>query len=92
MARQLGGGSHGERAGHGQEVARWRRARQIGADGECGAEEAVRGGSVEEVAGDGARRCGGLAIARRTGVGGWARRRREETAQRASGHVDGTSG
>jgi hypothetical protein len=41
-ARQLGGGSHGERA------ARWRRARQTGSGEECGVEEAARGDNTEE--------------------------------------------
>ena len=37
-----------------------------------------------EAAGDGARRYGGPTAARRSGMGRWARRRSEETAQRAS--------
>jgi hypothetical protein len=48
-ASQLDGGGCGERAGRGEEAARWRRTRQTGPGGKCGAEEAAR---------DGARRCG----------------------------------
>jgi hypothetical protein len=92
VARQLSGGGHGERPGRGEEATRWRWTRQTDPGEECGVEEAARGGSVEEAAGDRARCCGGLVAARRSGVGGWAWRHREETIHRASGRADEMSG
>jgi hypothetical protein len=85
-AHRIGRGGRGKWAGHGKEVVRWRQVRQTGPSGECGAEEA---------AGDEAS-CGTSAGYRRwRGRVGWADGHddvREETAQRAAGRMDGTSG
>jgi hypothetical protein len=58
---------------------------------------AARGGSAEEATGNGVRRsgawrCGGPAVAKQSGVGGWARHSREEMTQRASGRADEMDG
>ena len=50
------------------------------------------GGSMKEAIGDAARRCGGPAVVRRSGVGGSARQQREETVQQVSGCADEMSG
>ena len=52
VARQLDGGSRGERAGRGEEASRLRQARHIGPGGECCSEEVARGGSTEVPVGD----------------------------------------